>query len=502
MRRLVLVCTGALWVCGCGSSSQSAPADAGPILGVPRTDPDAVHVVGTTFRDGRGRQLLFRGYNAKFSTLFDVTFDDGRTANETFPDFTEDAATRFEELGWNAMRLPVNWSGLEPHPGEYSEAFLQRIGAALDMARRHHFYVVIDMHQDAYSKEIGMDGQPLWAIVPPPTQLLSGPADDSRRLTAPVLNAGYNFFDNLNATDGRQLQSAFTTAVQKIAERFRGDPTVLGFEAYNEPVVLRETKLLAFHETFAQGIHAIDRDAPILFEPISTRNEVDMAVVPGTPWSSGPGAYAPHVYTGWFSSPDGMSNWSSMDPSVLAPSMQAADNERAAWGTPMFVTEFGCDQTLPQGPPWMSAELDLQDQYLASSTAWVFTETGSWGLRDANGKERPQTTHVMARTFPRAVAGDLLKIERPKLGDMIVHYRPNAATRGLEHEVSLSTEYVTAPKILCDGQAVDFTTGTGRATFNCPAQDDAEHTFEVVGTPVQPVRIGVANRMSSVSQAD
>jgi hypothetical protein len=42
---------------------------------------------------------------------------------------------------------------------------------------------------------------------------------------------------------------------------------------------------------------------------------------------------------------------------------------------------------------------------------------------------------------------------------------------------------------------------TGRATFVCPAQDDADHTFEVVGTPVQPARIGVVNRSSLVGQA-
>ena len=53
-----------------------------------RTDPAAVHVVGTTFRDGHGRQLLFRGYNAKVTTLFDVTFDDGRVPEETFPDLS------------------------------------------------------------------------------------------------------------------------------------------------------------------------------------------------------------------------------------------------------------------------------------------------------------------------------------------------------------------------------------------------------------------------------
>ena len=79
----------------------------------------------------------------------------------------------------------MNWSSLEPQPKQYSQAFLDKLTAVLGLARAHHFYVFIDMHQDAYSKEIGEDGAPLWAIVPPPPALLSGPSDDSRRLTGP-----------------------------------------------------------------------------------------------------------------------------------------------------------------------------------------------------------------------------------------------------------------------------------------------------------------------------
>jgi endoglycosylceramidase len=470
----------------CKSSSGAPTPTQRAVTGAARTDPAAVHVVGTTFRDGLGRQLLFRGYNAKVTTLFDVTFDDGRTPEETFPDFSETEATRFEQLGFDVMRLPVSWSGLEPQAQQYAAAFLQKLDVILDMAHRHHFYVLVDMHQDAYSKEIGEDGEPLWAIAPPPTMLLQGPYDDSRRLTQQVLNAGFSFFANDDATDGRALQDAYITAVQQIVQHVLGDPAVLGYEAFNEPVVLHQDELDAFHQSFADGVHAIDADAPVLFEPVSTRNQLDDAIIPSQPWAHGAGAYAVHIYTGWFSMPSGNgTNWSTQDPSVLAPSMAHADLERAAWGTPMFVTEFGCDQTVPQGPPWISAQLDLQDQYLASSTVWEFSGLGAWGFHDANGHERPATTHLVARSYPRAVAGDLLKIERPKIGDMIVHYRPTAATQGLEHEVSLSADYVTSPSILCDGQPVPFTQAIGRATFTCPTQDQNEHTFEVVGTPAQ-----------------
>lgn len=328
-----------------------------------RTAPDAVHVQGRTFRDGLGRQLLFRGINVKVPGLFDVTFDDGRTANEQIVPFTPDDAARIEQLGFNVIRLAVSWSALEPHSGAYSEAFLAGIDGVVQLARQHHFYVVIDMHQDAYSKEIGEDGAPLWAIVPPPEQLLQGPYSDDRRTSAQVLAAGFSFFSNEPATDGRALQDAFVQAVRVMVQRYAHEPAVLGYEAFNEPVVLDYRQLNDFHARFADGVHAVDQDAPVLFEPLATRNQTDSSMIPTEPWSHGPGVYAPHVYTGWFSIPD-QGGWASEDPSVLEPSMSHADQEAQGWGTPLFVTEFGCDQAVDRGPRWLQAELDLQDRYL------------------------------------------------------------------------------------------------------------------------------------------
>lgn len=484
MRRFALAPLALVLVASCGKSSSSSPpaADAGP-AGAPRVAPDAVHVDGRVFRDGRGRQLLFRGYNAKATVTFDVVFDDGRTANETFNDFDETAAARIESLGLNVIRLPLSWSGLEPKPQQYSQAFLDKVAAILELGRKHHFYVFLDMHQDGYSKEIGEDGAPLWAIVPPPTMRLSGPSDDSRRLTGQVLSAGYSFFDNAPATDGRPLQDAFIAAVTQMTRRFLGDPVVLGYEAFNEPVVLKIDELVAFHQNLADAIHAIDRDAPLLFEPVATRNQFDKGYVSPDPFGHGPAVYAPHIYTAQFSVPDQM-GWASMDPSVLAPSMQNADAEAAAWGTPWFVTEFGCDQSLDRGPKWISAELDLQDKYMVSSTVWEFSGRGAWGFYSDANNEHAATAKVVSRTYPRAVAGDLVAIERPAPGHMLVRWRATPQTKGLPHEVSMSNDYATGYSVLCDGAPVQFVAATGRATFTCPDSAATDRTFEVIGTPV------------------
>ena len=121
----------------CDSSGTVLPLPDAAVAPALRTDPDAVHVVGTTFRDTQGRQLLFRGYNAKVTTLFDVTFDDGRVPEETFPDLSEAETSRIEELGWNVLRIPVSWSGLEPQPQAYAQAFLAKLDAVLAMAPEH-----------------------------------------------------------------------------------------------------------------------------------------------------------------------------------------------------------------------------------------------------------------------------------------------------------------------------------------------------------------------------
>src|SRR5262249_3224435 len=172
----------------------------------------------------------------------------------------------------------------------------------------------------------------------------------------------------------------------------------------------------------ADRVHAIDPDAVLLFEPWGIRNQADSAPLAGAPWSHGAGAYAPHIYTGQFTMPS-QNGWESMDPAKLAPSMQGADAEAASWGVPMFITEVGCDQSLLRGPVWFERELDLQNQYLASSTAWS-REWGTWGLFDSDGRLWPETARVMSRPYPRAVAGDLLAIAHPEPGHMVVRWRP------------------------------------------------------------------------------
>src|SRR5262245_49542700 len=68
--------------------------------------------------DVRGREVTLRGVNARAEGIFDVTFDDGRLPLEPIPVFDRGDARRMRAFGFNLLRLPINWSALEPVEGQ------------------------------------------------------------------------------------------------------------------------------------------------------------------------------------------------------------------------------------------------------------------------------------------------------------------------------------------------------------------------------------------------
>jgi hypothetical protein len=96
--------------------------------------------------------------------VFDVSFDDGRLPLEDIPFFDAGDADKLRELGFNLLRLPVNWSAYEPKRGRYDRSYLDQIQQIVEVCGERGILVLIDWHQDAFSKEIGQDGAPRWVL--------------------------------------------------------------------------------------------------------------------------------------------------------------------------------------------------------------------------------------------------------------------------------------------------------------------------------------------------
>ena len=413
---------------------------------------------GAHLRDAEGRVALLRGINARVEGVFDVTFDDGRTALEPIPALTSADCARMRELGLDLLRLPINWSGVEPTRGSYDEAYLQRVDAAIECAGAAGILVLVDMHQDAYSKEIGEDGAPLWAIQPPPTELLQGPLTDlGERRVSPQVQAAFKTF--FAPDDASGLQAAFAAMFAHVAARYADHPAVLGFELYNEPDT-GTIELDAFHLRVGEAVRAAAPHKLVLFEPPALRNFTDFIPKPAERFPIEGAVYAPHIYTFVFNLDPTRFQQATAD--EYEPSVRAAREEATAWGTPLLIGEFGVgpDNAAPNAL-WAQTQAQLHDRYFASNAFWVWKEQSqaSWGLFDydaATGAwtERPHVIAWVSRIHAARIAGTPRAVESSPAGDALrVEIEPGTGTAA-PHLVYVPERFAATTRVTCDGAEV------------------------------------------------
>lgn len=450
----------------CETSANSPPVDAGP-----RADGASDAASGCTERpgpfaplstrcgnlvDAEGRSVVLFGINARVEGVFDVDLGPGRVPLQPIPAFTLEDARRMRSAGFTTLRLPMQWSGVEPtETGGVNSAYLDRVAAAVDLCRQAGLTVLLDLHQDAYSKEIGEDGAPLWAIVPPPERLLEGPLTDlaARRFSAQVARAFATFFGD--TPDGSRLRGRFAQMAAAVATRFRGDRTVIGVEVYNEPVAT-DAQVRRLNELVARSIRAVDPERLVFFEPdVTSRQVLDRSPRPSAPFPVAGAVYAPHTYPISFTGTETQRR--SFTVETLVPSVRSAREEAGLWGTPLVITEWGYDPQGIRAEDYYAAMMDAQGRYGASSMLWLWKEQsqGSWGLHrwdDAARRwvERDEVFRWIARPRPIAVAGDLgeWSWDAPTR-TLTVRYAPRAEVTA-PHELWLPST-MGAWTLRCDG---------------------------------------------------
>jgi len=177
------------------------------------------------FLDGAGRPIRFQGINVVRKSK-----SEGYTGDLGPADFA-----RIRGWGMNAVRLCIFWDGLEPKPGVFDQAYLDRIARLVGYAKAQGLYVLLDMHQDLYSVKFG-DGAPAWATLDDgqPHAAVSN-WNDAYYVSPDVQASLDHFWANSPAADGTGLQDHYAKAWQFVARRFKDEPAILGYDLMNEP---------------------------------------------------------------------------------------------------------------------------------------------------------------------------------------------------------------------------------------------------------------------------
>jgi endoglycosylceramidase len=407
---------------------------------------DFLHVSGSRIVDAAGRTVILRGANA--NGLVDYwrsdlrppypidpaaysrgrcPADDRRT---TAVPLCERDLAQMRALGFDNLRLPVSWSLLEPAPGRLNRTYVERIAQVVGWAKAQGIWVVIDLHQDAWSKyDYTPDGQPCPPGTEPVKDQDGAPQWASqhrlpvcavggiRELDPAVVEDAQSFWLNLPASDGVGLQDHYASVVAALARRFRDEPAVAGYDLMNEPepgvlpIAAGTAELMPF---YARVVDAVLTAVPrfrqlVLLEPGVERNTT-AARYYGLPWSAYSdyphAVYAPHVYTEVFTAGavTGLP-----ETATFSSDYQAAVDDAAALGIPLWVGEFGGDPSTDARV--LASHYAQQEARLVGGTAWVWREHGSWSLATA------ARASLLSRAYPVRTAGTLVAVSsNPRAG--------------------------------------------------------------------------------------
>jgi len=149
--------------------------------------------------------------------------------------FDADDAAFLAERGLLVFRLGVVPEAILPAPGVVDVAYVEKLAETVSVLAAKRIFVLLDFHQDGWGPVTWGNGMPAWMTY---TDGLPNPQEPfpTYYLTNPALQRAFeNFWANREGPDGVPLQGHFAEAARLLAERFRDERYVLGFDALNEP---------------------------------------------------------------------------------------------------------------------------------------------------------------------------------------------------------------------------------------------------------------------------
>ncbi len=463
---------------------SSGPTTQGSVGGIPSflSSPG-----GPYLYDSKGRMVLMHGTNVVYKHAPYIAYPDpGEPWN-----FSAADAARMQELGFNVVRLGIEWQGLEPgsggpnqpkictpgspgNPNEFNLAvadqYLKHVAATVKLLSKYGIYTLLDMHQDVYNTLFRGEGAPDWAVCTDNVPIVpKGGRWSNNYSNAQLQTAVQHFWANDVVGN---LQGQFDLVWKTVADYFKNNRWVVGYDPYNEPFstetqIASESTFTGQLECFYTGAahtgYLANGADPLVCPPtvpaqgvVPTIQSVDshhlIFVEPDIYWVTGgnvPSQLGPmpfqrlvfnfHVYCGDRSPVTG-------NPTSLLKCLQSEETAASEQdvtrlsmssryqsnGPGIFMSEFGA--TTSQALAGFDTEWAGLDEIGWAYWAWKYyddpTGSSAEGLVLPNGTYSPIVTEL-SRTYPQEVAGIASSILfNPFTGSFGMIYTPSLSASG------------------------------------------------------------------------
>jgi len=198
---------------------------------------------GPYLYDAKGRVILLHGVNVVYKHAPYIAYPDpGEPWN-----FDATDAAEMQRLGFNVVRLGIEWQALEPGSGgpnqpqvctpgapgnahewnrAVAEQYLSHVAATVNLLARYGIYTLLDMHQDVYNQNFRGEGAPNWAVCTNNVPIVPEAGRWSNNYSNPTLQTAVAHFWSNDVVGN--LQGNYDLVWKTVAQYFKNDPWVVG----------------------------------------------------------------------------------------------------------------------------------------------------------------------------------------------------------------------------------------------------------------------------------
>jgi endoglycosylceramidase len=362
------------------------------------------------FKDSAERSIIYHGVNiCNYS----------KHSEDYLPWHKEEDYARLKAWGINLVRFTVFWDAIEPKRNECDFDYLKKVSEHVELLGRYGIDVILDIHQDVYSKKFNGNGFPLWAVLDEGKPFKAQKEWALGYLQPAVQATAKNFWRSAD------LKVRYQSVIRLLAEDVGKLPNVIGIDIFNEPFPYLpilfnfEKKYLSkFYKEALVLADACRYKKPLFFEPW-------MCASAGIPTyldpelCKGNSVYFPHSYLPLAES---RKNYGKFYKLITAIGCRIRAKEAQLFNSPLIYGEWGIAPNVKGYLNYAFDFIELAEKYQASWIWWSYDKiqhSGN-GLIDNTGKEQ-EIVRVLSHVYPQKIAGKNFQYSN-SLGEFLLTY--------------------------------------------------------------------------------
>jgi len=346
------------------------------------------------FRDTQGRITTYRGVNVS---------NYSKNSPDFLPWHTKEDYQRLNKWGINLVRFQVFWEAIEPKVGIYNTDYLSKVVEHIKILEELEIDVIVDVHQDLYSRKFTGNGFPEWAVKDGGNKFKPQKEWSLDYLQPAVQESFKNFWKSPT------LQDRYIKMLHTLYEYVGYFSNVIGIDVMNEPfpnlpfIKTFEKKTLSnFYQKIYASFSSVSGKISLFYESwIATSSGIPSFL---NIRSNGKSLhYIPHYYPPFCHT---KGRYRKIDKWLMRMTMRMRAAEAEKFRSPLIFGEYGIENKVKNHLQFVTDFMDECRRYQASCIWWTYDmdRYDRQSLLDDNKNEK-EVVRALMDIYPQKIAG-------------------------------------------------------------------------------------------------